>query len=294
MEQAELPSWLQEPLQYWNAGLSVLLFALLAVIELALGRDSLRPSPASRFVTNFGLYLGSAAISLVLPLTIAGAAAWADANGFGLFQRWPAPLWIVIPVAIAMRSFAGYWLHRTLHWVPWLWRVHRVHHSDSQVDVSLGLRHHPLELIPAILLFAGLAAALGLPAWVALLVEVVMAAAGYWEHLAIRLPGRARAALEPWLVIPETHRLHHSAHQPQTDSNFSSLTIVWDRMFGTFRPSSEQVLRIGLGEDDDRIANNIGHQLLVPFRRSAAPITSPSPPAASARTGSSPSAPTWP
>jgi sterol desaturase/sphingolipid hydroxylase (fatty acid hydroxylase superfamily) len=266
MEQADLTNWLQVPLEYWSGGISVLLFLLLAVIELALGRDSLQSSPASRFVTNFGLYFTGVAIGLAVPLTIAGAAAWADDNDFGVFQSLEAPGWIVVAVALLLRTFAGYWLHRAFHRVPLLWRFHRVHHSDVAVDVSLGLRHHPLELVPAILVFAGLAALLGLQPWQALLVELVMAAAAYWEHLAIRLPGRVRARLEKWMVIPETHRLHHSAHRPQTDSNFSSLTIIWDRMFGTFRPSSEPIKRIGLGEADDRIANHLGHQLLVPFR----------------------------
>ena len=260
-------NWPEVPLEYWSGGISVLLFLLLAVVELALGRDSLQSSPTSRFVTNFGLYFGGVAIGLAVPLTIAGAAAWADARDFGLFQRLAAPAWAVVGLALLARSFAGYWLHRAFHSVPLLWRCHRVHHSDVAIDVSLGLRHHPLELVLAVPVYAGLAALLGLQPWQALLVELVMAAAAYWEHLAIRLPDRARARLEKWMVIPETHRLHHSAHRPQTDSNFSSLTIIWDRMFGTFRPSSEPVERIGLGDADDRIANHLGHQLLVPFRR---------------------------
>jgi sterol desaturase/sphingolipid hydroxylase (fatty acid hydroxylase superfamily) len=103
-----------------------------------------------------------------------------------------------------------------------------------------------------------------------LLTELAMIAAGYWEHLALRLPDRARARLEPWLVLPETHRLHHSAYQPQTDSNYSSLTIVWDRLFGTFHPSSENIARIGLGDEDDQIADSLWHQLVMPVRRSAA------------------------
>ena len=249
-----------------NGWAPILLFAVFGGLELALGRAN-KSSPFQRVGTNIGLYVVAALITFAVPLTIVGAAAWAKQSGFGLFNAVPAPAPIVLLVAISARSFAAYWLHRVSHAVPLLWRLHRIHHGDRQVDLSLGLRHHPLELLPAILLFAAVAALLGLPLWAAGLTEVVMMAATYWEHLAIRLPPAARAALEPWIVLPETHLLHHSADRRQTDSNYSTLTIIWDRMFGTFRPSSEPVARIGLGDGDDRIADSLWQQLLLPLRR---------------------------
>lgn len=252
--------------EQWSGWAPILLFALLGGLELAVGHGDAGLSPLKRIGTNVGLYVTAALVTFAMPLTIAGAAAWAGREGIGLFNAVPAPALLVLAVAIAARSFAAYWLHRASHHVPLLWRLHRIHHGDRQVDVSLGLRHHPLELLPAILLFAGLAALLGLPVWAALLTEVVMMAATYWEHLAIRLPAPARARLEPWVVLPETHLLHHSADRRQTDSNYSTLTIIWDRMFGTFRPSSEAVVRIGLGDSDDRIADSLWQQLLLPLR----------------------------
>jgi len=253
-------------LELWSGWAPILLFALLGVLELAVGHGDAGSSPLKRTGTNVGLYVVAALVTFAAPLTIAGAAAWAGHNGVGLFNVMSAPALLVLVLAIAARSFAAYWLHRASHHIPLLWRLHSIHHGDRQVDVSLSLRHHPLELIPAILLFAGLAALLGLPVWAAVLTEVVMMAATYWEHLAIRLPAPARARLEPWIVLPETHLLHHSADRRQTDSNYSTLTIVWDRMFGTFRPSSEAVARIGLGDSDDKIADSLWQQLLLPLR----------------------------
>ena len=253
-------------LAQYSEWVPILMFAVLAVLELAARHGDNVPSPLSRIGTNVGLYLIAALATLVMPLSIAGAAAWAGHNGFGLFNNVSAPPLLVLSVAIIARSFAAYWLHRASHNHPLLWRLHRIHHCDTQVDVSLSLRHHPLELLPAILLFAGLTALLGLPVWTALLTEMVMLAATFWEHLAVRLPAWLRTSLEPWVVLPETHLLHHSADRLQTDSNYSTLTIVWDRMFGTFRPSSEAVMRIGLGDFDDRIANNLWQQLLLPLR----------------------------
>lgn len=251
----------------YSGWVPILIFAVLAGLELAVGHVGGNSSPLKRIGTNVGLYVVAALVTFAVPLTIASAAAWAGRSGFGLFNAVPAPALLVLVVAVTARSFAAYWLHRASHRFALLWRLHRIHHGDRQVDVSLGLRHHPLELLPAILLFAGLAALLGLPLWAALLTEAVMMAATYWEHLAIRLPAPVRTRLEPWLVLPETHLLHHSAERRQTDSNYSTLTIVWDRMFGTFRPSSEAVARIGLSDFDDGIADSLWQQLLLPLRQ---------------------------
>lgn len=253
-------------LEQWAGWAPILLFVLLGLVELAVGRNASGSSSSRRIGTNIALYLIAALVTFAIPLTIASAAAWAARNQVGLFNLVTVPAAVMLGVAIAARSFAAYWLHRASHRVDLLWRLHRTHHGDRQVDVSLGLRHHPLELIPAILLYSGLAVLLGLPVWAAVLTEVVMMAATYWEHLAIRLSPPIRARLEPWLVLPETHLLHHSADRPQTDSNYSTLTIIWDRLFGTYRPSSEPVERIGLGDPDDEIADSLWKQLLLPLR----------------------------
>ena len=258
-------------LEQFSGWAPILLFVFLAGLELTVGNPAANSSPMKRIGTNVGLYIIAALVTFVMPLTIAGAAAWAERHGIGLFNIVAAPALLVLPVAILARSFAAYWLHRASHQWPVLWRLHRVHHTDPQVDLSLGLRHHPLELLPPVLLFGALAALLGLPVWVVFLTEAVMLAATYWEHLAIRLPSPARKMLEPWVVIPETHLIHHSADRQQTDSNYSTMIIVWDRMFGTFRPSNEEVMRIGLGGLDDEIADSLWQQLLLPLRPRQSP-----------------------
>lgn len=265
-EQVDSMQSLTYLLERWSGWVPAILFAALSVLELVAGHKASMASKLERIGTNIGLYISGALLAVAIPLTIAGAAAWAARNGIGLFNKVSAPALLVLTIAIVGRSFAAYWLHRASHHIPLLWRLHRVHHGDRQVDVSLGLRHHPLELIPAILLYAGLVVLLGMPVWTALATEAVMVGATFWEHLAIRLPGEIRTTLEPWIVVPETHLIHHSAYHPQTDSNFSSLTIIWDRMFGTFRPSREPVSRIGLGDLDDEIADSLWQQLLLPLR----------------------------
>ena len=266
-EQADSMDSLGHFVAQWAGWAPILLFVLLGLLELTVGHRDAGLSPMKRVATNVSLYVIAALVAFAVPLTIASAAAWAARSGVGLFNTVAAPALLVLMIAILARSFTAYWLHRASHRIPLLWRLHRIHHGDHMVDISLGLRHHPLELIPAIVVFAGLAILLGLPVWAALLTEAVMIAATYWEHLAIRLPAGARAGLEPWIVLPETHLLHHSADRRQTDSNYSTLTIIWDRMFGTFRPSNEAVKRIGLGEFDDQIADSLWQQLLLPLRQ---------------------------
>lgn len=122
-----------------------------------------------------------------------------------------------------------------MHAVPVLWRIHRVHHTDPVLDISTGLRHHPLEHLVGAPVALAVVALLGLPLWAALLTDAVLLAGALLKHLDGDLP----APVERWaallLATPTVHRLHHSAAVAETDSSFGNLVIVWDRLFGTFR-----------------------------------------------------------
>ena len=264
--QQRLDSWAAMAEGHMTA-IVVCLFVFFAAVEL-FGRGFGSPPNTSlgRMSTNFGLVVISAVVALVVPLSSMAGALLASANGWGLFNVWLAPWWIVIVVALVARTLAGYWIHRAMHAVPWLWRIHRVHHSDTHFDLTLSLRSHPFDALLRMMVFAGVSLALGLPIWAVLLVEVALTAANFWEHVDATLPPMMQRALGTVLVTPAAHRLHHSAWQPQTDSNFGAGLIVWDRLFGTYRsPQAEQAERIGLGDAHDHAASNLWQQLLLPF-----------------------------
>ncbi|MEO5707197.1 MAG: sterol desaturase family protein [Alteraurantiacibacter sp.] len=258
----------------------VALLVLFAALELVLAKGPAdgraRPAaPSRRYVVNFGLPIIAMVLFAALPLGSAGAALLAREHGWGLFHIVDAPAPLILMVALTLRTLALYWLHRIMHAVPVLWRIHRVHHTDPVLDVSTGLRHHPLEHLLGAPVALALVVALGLPLWAALLTDGVMLAGTLLKHLDGDLP----PALERWvgllLATPTIHRLHHSAAVAETDSNFGNLVIVWDRLFGTFTdPAHGSPARLGLGDRFDPGAHDLWQQLQVGLRDPQAPVKS--------------------
>jgi sterol desaturase/sphingolipid hydroxylase (fatty acid hydroxylase superfamily) len=149
--------------------------------------------------------------------------------------------------------------------------MHQIHHCDTIVDVSTGLRHHPLEVVYVAAIAAGVSALIGLSPLTLAVYEVVALGFGLWTHANTSLPERVDRAATILLMTPAVHHVHHSARQVETDSNYGDVFTCWDRLFGTFKaPSHEEVrsLRFGLGQAHDAGSANILVQLRAPFRRS--------------------------
>ena len=242
-------------------------FIAFAALEAVFGNGRDTESAAiGRLIVNFSLPIGSALIALIIPFGVTTSALVAEQQQWGLFQRIDAPPLIVLIAAMLSRTGLGYLVHRLSHTIPWLWRIHKVHHSDPHVDISLSLRHHPLELLPGLVAFSAGTLLLGLPLWSVALVEAVLIGASYSDHLDVRLPPYAARPLRRVFVTPEVHRIHHSAARAQTDSNYGSLLILWDRLFGTYcEPDEEVIVRYGLEDVDPEHANSLLGQLALPF-----------------------------
>jgi sterol desaturase/sphingolipid hydroxylase (fatty acid hydroxylase superfamily) len=241
------------------------LFVLLALLETRFAARDAGHAGDARLVANFGLGIGNSALAAVVPVGALSAAAFAEARGFGLFNALVAPAWVMLAVLVTARSLAAYFLHRASHFLPWLWRIHRVHHSDRRVDLSTGLRNHPAELILSLFVAASVNAALGPPLPVAAAAELILFGPALWTHADIRLPASVERILRFIFVTPAVHLVHHSSAREQCDSNYGDLFSWWDRLFGTWRPPAG-VARIGLGEEEDRAADNLWRQLLRPLR----------------------------
>jgi sterol desaturase/sphingolipid hydroxylase (fatty acid hydroxylase superfamily) len=245
----------------------IALFVLFAGLEAAFGEGGEPASAAGgRMIVNFSLPVTAALVALIVPFGVTTAAVIAERAHWGLFNQLAAPPLIIFIAALLSRTGLGYLVHRLSHSVPLLWRLHKVHHSDPHVDVSLALRHHPLELLPGLAGYALGTLLLGLPVWSVALVEALLIAAGYSDHLDVRLPPRSARLLRAIFVTPDVHHLHHSAARAQTDSNYGSLLILWDRLFGSYRPPDrETVSRYGLDDVDAVAANSLAAQLALPF-----------------------------
>lgn len=250
-----------------------------ALLELALPRQgAAAPLAGRRYLTNFGLALSGGLVRFLVPLGSVAGATLAHSRGWGLFPWLAAqgaePLasgWVMLASGIVAQSLLLYWMHRAMHGVPLLWRVHRVHHSDHALDLSTSFRHHPLETLLVLPGHFAVVVLLGLPVWVALLTDAVLLAGSLFKHLDGRLPHRAERFLSPVIATPTLHRVHHSTIPADTDSNFGNTLIIWDRLFGTFRPpvTAEGLalpLRIGLGDTHDGVADDLLGQLALPLR----------------------------
>jgi sterol desaturase/sphingolipid hydroxylase (fatty acid hydroxylase superfamily) len=238
-------------------------FAILSLAE-ALNPGRARGSSDRRLVTNFGFGILNVALGAALPIGSIAAALFAAGRGFGLFRQvdlaWP----LAFLILLLARSLAAYGMHRLSHAVPMIWRVHRVHHADGQIDVSTGLRNHPLELLLTIPVVAGVVVSLGPGVALVIAVDAVLLVTSLWQHADLALPPRVDRLLGTILVTPAFHRVHHAAERALHDSNYGDLLLVWDRLFGTYRAPAAPAAAVGLAEAAAH-HDRIGRQLAGPF-----------------------------
>ena len=222
---------------------------------------------ARRRLRNLALMaLGAALVRLALPLAALGTAAWAHAHGIGLLHRLAMPSWAAIVVAVVALDLLIYGQHVLFHRAPLLWRIHRVHHLDEQVDTSTGVRFHPLEILLSMLIKMGGVLLLG-PAVVAVLIyEMALSLMSLITHCNLSLPPRLERPLRLLFITPDMHRIHHSHARSEHDSNYGNILSIWDRLFCTYTPvaAAGPSFPIGLQGQPDR---PLPHLLHLPFTR---------------------------
>jgi sterol desaturase/sphingolipid hydroxylase (fatty acid hydroxylase superfamily) len=245
------------------------LLLLLALAERLFPRRG-DARPARRQLDNLGLMLvDTVVVRLVFPVLAVGFAAAIEAHGIGLLPLLDLPGWLAVALAFLVLDVAIYWQHRLFHRVPLFWRLHRVHHADTAFDVTMAVRFHPLEIVLSMAIKFAVIAALGAPPLAVLLFEVALSAGSLFTHADLRLPPRLDRALRRLLVTPDMHRVHHSVHVDETDSNFSFHLSLWDHVFGTYRDQPRDghaAMRIGLHEFREPPDQTLPALLLNPFR----------------------------
>ena len=219
-----------------------------------------------RWVGNLSLFAMALAMTWLVPLLSSlGAATIAAQRGWGLFHLVALPPAIALAASFVLLDFFAYWTHRLMHKIPLLWRLHALHHSDSDLDVTTTIRHHPAEALAQAACDATLALLFGFSPQAVLLYGGVVLVVQTFHHGNVMLPARLRP-LSGWLITPDIHRLHHSVIYAENNSNFGNLIPLWDRLFGTLRTQPEGEFKVGLPEFTDPKFQRLDKLLIQPFK----------------------------
>jgi sterol desaturase/sphingolipid hydroxylase (fatty acid hydroxylase superfamily) len=243
---------------------------LMALWEILAPRRRLIAGKPWRWANNLGLVaLDTIAVRFVVPLAAVGAAMVARQRGWGLFNNVVLPDWLAVVLSVVALDFAIYLQHVLFHAIPALWRLHMVHHADLDFDVSTGVRFHPVEIVLSMGIKIAAVVLLGAPAVAVLIFEVVLNATSMFSHGNVRLPAWLDRVLRLVVVTPDMHRVHHSVHVRETNSNFGFNLPWWDFLMGTYRSQpaeGHEGMTVGLSQfRDERRVERLHWMLLLPF-----------------------------
>jgi len=264
---------------FFRAGAFLLVLTAMMTWEIVAKRRPQMVPRSQRWPGNLLLVIiDTAIVRLVFPLAAVGAAVYAQDQGWGVFNVITLPGWMVLILSILALDLAIYYQHRIFHAVPWLWRIHRVHHADQEFDVTTALRFHPLEILLSMAIKIAVVMMLGAPPIAVIIFEILLNATAMFNHGNVQLSAKTDRFLRLFLVTPDMHRVHHSVIRQETDSNFGFNLPWWDRLFGTYR--SQPVhghLGMTIGLEDYRTEQDqqLGRMLVQPFQRTATRPSTP-------------------
>jgi len=264
-----------------RAAIFLAVFGLVAASEAIAPRRARGIGRRIRWPHNLAIpVLSTVLVRALLPTTAIGVALLAEERRWGLLPALgPLPSWLAVAVAVLVLDFAIYLQHVLFHAVPLLWRLHRMHHADLDVDVTTGTRFHPIEIVLSMVLKFGVIVAIGAPPLAVLVFEVLLNAGALFNHANLRLAPTVDRALR-WLVVtPDMHRVHHSIDPTETNRNFGFTLPWWDRVCGTYRAqpgAGHERMVLGIPEFRTPTDLRLDRLLLQPFLDSppSAPILS--------------------
>jgi len=249
-------------LNYIIIGLMVLFYSL----EQVLGNQFMFTKRPQHLLHNSLFYAVFFLAGILWAYVTVFCIEWLNQQQTGLFYLVALPLWLKLLLGVVLFDFVTYWFHRLSHIVPFLWRFHRVHHSDTSMDASTNFRGHPIE---SFLWFGSsniLAAAIfGLDLLTLGLYFFIATFFFFIEHANLRFPKWLDRSFGLVFTTPNLHKVHHEQDQYYTDSNFSDIFILWDRLFGTFKHKPVEDIKLGLKEFDDEKKQTFWYLMKSPF-----------------------------
>ncbi len=251
-------------------GAALAVFAPLALWEVLAPRRAAAVGRAPRWPANIAIVvLDAAVVRLLLPVAAVGVAAIAGQHGWGLLNITPWPPLLEGMLGFLALDLVIYAQHVAFHKVPWLWRLHRMHHADLDIDVTTGLRFHPVEIVLSMLLKMAAVVLIGIPAPAVIAFEVVLNATSMFNHCNAAMPAWLDRLIRLLVVTPDMHRVHHSVERHETDSNFGFNLPWWDWLFRTYRRAPQaghDGMTVGLPVFRDPSELRLDRLLSQPFR----------------------------
>ncbi len=239
------------------------------VIETLAPWRRVEVAPLLRWANNLGLtaldYVLLFAVGPYLALYLSQAMAWPQIGILGQLEAGPLTSFVLLMLVMEL---VNYWLHRAFHRIPMLWRIHAVHHSDVEMDATTSHRHHPLEVVINSIVIIPVLILLGPDPWTLLIYNVSRIGMATLTHGNFSLWPSVEHVLRLFLVTPDFHRLHHSAEQRYTDSNYSAVLPWYDYLFRTasYRPRDEhQTMVMGLDQFREAKFSRLDQMLWLPF-----------------------------
>jgi len=256
-----------------RASAFILVFLIMALAEYFFPRREKVLSKTKRWITNWSLVvIDTLVLRFTMPFIMAGmavgAAHIAQTKQWGLFVWIDLPFWLEGILVFLLLDFIIYLQHVATHYVPILWRLHKVHHADRDIDVTSGFRFHPIEILFSMVFKVICVIALGAPVWVVFLFEIILNAGAMFNHANVKLPLGLDKIVRFLIVTPDMHRVHHSTLPQETNSNFGFFLSIWDRLFKTYIPQPQaghDEMTIGLNEYQDAAPAKLSWSLKLPF-----------------------------
>ena len=230
-------------------------------------------SRAKRWPANLAIAtLGTVVVRFAMPLDALGFASFCTTHGWGLLNTIPLRRTIAVIGAVIALDFAIYLQHVLFHALPVLWRFHRMHHTDLDLDVTSGVRFHPVESVISMAIKLAAIAVLGPPVAGVLAFEVLLNASSLFNHSNVAIAPANDALMRLLICTPDMHRVHHSIVVRETNSNFGFNLPWWDRLFGTYcsEPAAGQI-GMTIGIEQFREADELGfiRMLIQPWRKAS-------------------------
>lgn len=244
-------------------------FIVVATWEALAARRRLTTSKRSRWASNgVMIALNPPALRLLFPLLALDMALMAQQRGWGVLNNYDLPGWVELLVGVGVLDFVMYIQHVLFHAVPMLWRLHMVHHADLDIDLTTGLRFHPIEIVISMGIKLSAVVVLGPSVLAVLIFEIVLNGAAMFNHGNISIPLGLDRLLRYVIVTPDMHRVHHSIYPTETNTNFGFNLPWWDRLLGTYRAQprdGHQDMRIGLLQFRNPRELTLPRLLIMPF-----------------------------